>query len=175
MCTDALLGLQFSVLRGIALDRLDVHVQLVIEAALQLAALAGQFLWVEGELLVTRGTGGNATEIRKPRAAAQFPPAAADAADTPRLLARADLFHLHAHLETVAHRAHDPPEIDTVFGGVVHDGLGAVALVLHVGHLHIQPRLAHHLAAGEHGIVLLLAGHMPAVDVFLGGHAQHFA
>ena len=171
----ARLGLELGLGRGVALHRLDVHVQLVVQAALQLAALAGQLHRVQGQLLVAGGAGGHAAEVGEPGAAAQFAAAVADAPDPAGLLPGADLLHLHLDVEVVGEAAHEVAEVHALLGGVVEDGLGAVALVLHVAQLHVQAHVPHDAAGTEQGVVLQAAGVVPAVDVLLGGLAQHLA
>ena len=67
----------------VALHRLDVHVQLVVQAALQLAALAGQLHRVQGQLLVAGGAGGHAAEVGEQVLQHRFAAAVADAPPSP--------------------------------------------------------------------------------------------
>src|SRR5690606_5988732 len=160
-------GLQLGIRRGIALDRLDVHVQLVVQAALQLAALPCELLRVERQLLVACSTGGDSAQVGEPRAAAELTPAGADAAHTARLLARPDLLHVYPRPEAVRQFPQQIPEIDALLGRIVERGPAAIALELHVAHLHVQTRLLADAAGLHQRSILALACGMPRVNVLL--------
>src|SRR5690606_11206293 len=97
------LGHQFAVLWGKVLKGLQVHVQFVVQAAFELPALSGQFLWVQGQLLVPGRRGAHAPEIGEPSGTTEFPATGADAPQPLGLLPVTDLSHLDADLEDPGH------------------------------------------------------------------------
>ncbi len=131
-------GLEGDVLGGHLLDGLHVGCHLEVEAALELGALAGELLGVEGDVLVAGGGCGHGDECGHPRRAAQRATAGANAADAACLLARAYLLHLDAHLEGVGQHLDELAEVYALVGYIVEDSLLAVALILHVADFHLE-------------------------------------
>ncbi len=144
-------------LLGEVLEGLHVGVQLVVEAALEAAALARQLGLVDGQVLIAGRGGGDGLEAGQPGAAAQLAPAHADAADTGRLLPRADLAHLDLHLELARIVADELAEVHAPLGRVVEGSLAQVALILHVADLHVEVERAGDGAGAHHGRLFELA------------------
>ena len=80
----------------------DVELVLVLEAAEQAAAAAGDLAGVEREVLVLGQAQVDRRELLEPGGAAVLPPAAADAGEPRRLVAHADLAQLDAGAEVEA-------------------------------------------------------------------------
>ena len=157
------------------LEGVGIDLVLEVEAALQLATLSGEFLRVGHYLLCLGGTGGDALEGGEPCGAAEFAAAGAYATHLAGLLAYADLFHLYTHPELLGEYLDEFAEVHTCVGGVVEDGLRAVALVLHVVDFHVQPHVRHYLACAYEGAVLLAHGDVPSLYVGLLGTAEELA
>ena len=150
---------------------LDVLVNLVVHAALQLGALACQLLRVEADVLEAGSCRAHAVERTYPRGAAQLAPTGAEASDAACLLAHANLFHLDAHVEEFGQHLDELAEVDTPLGNIIEDGLVAVALILHVADFHLQPQVLGGLAATYHGAVLAGFGFLVLLDVDRPGYA----
>ena len=157
------------------LEGVEIGVELVVEATLEAAALAGQFLRVQAQVLVAGRRGAHGFEVLQPRGAAQLPPAHADAANAAGFLAQGYLAHLDANAELIGQAANQLAKIDPVFGRVVEQRTGAVGLVFHVAQLHAQAQLAHHGPGPEHGAVFEVAHGFPALHIVLGGYPQDVA
>ena len=145
--------------------RLLVLVQLEIEAALELAALARQLLRVERELLVARRTRRHTAEVRQPGGATELAAAYADAPDPRGLLPCPDLPHLHPDLEGPGERLDQLPEIDALLGRVVERALGAIPLILHVSEFHLELVVGDDAPGPGEGILFPVAHLLPGVDV----------
>ena len=155
------------------LHGLDIGIDLEVEAAFQLGTLAGELLRVERDVLVACGAGGYAHKVRHPARAAQRTAAGADAAYAAGFLARTDLFHLDAYLECLGKDFDKLTEVYTLVGDVIEYGLVAVALVLYVANLHVQPQALGNLAGAYHGIVLTRLGLFVFLDVDRLGEAEY--
>ena len=128
---------ELNLARGEAFLGLDVAVNLVVEAALQLGALASQLLGIERDVLETGRTGRYRYKALHPGGAAEFAAARTDAAYATGLLTGTDLLHLDAHAEHFGQHLDELAEIYALIGNVVEDGLVAIALVLYVTNLHL--------------------------------------
>ena len=157
------------------LQSVGIHLALEVETALQLAALPGQLLRVGQYLLRLGGTRGHRLEIGQPGAAAQLTAAGAQTAHLAGLLAHTNLFHLDAHVELLGQHLNQRAEIYTVVGGIVKDGLGVVALVLHIVHLHLQVQVLGNATGFEQGLVLVLQAGHPTLQVGALGPAEQLA
>ena len=144
---------------------LNVVVHLVVEAALQLGAHAGEFLRIERYVLNASGVCADAHEVLHPCGAAEFSAAGARTADASCLLACSDLLHLDAHVEGVGKHLDELTEVDTLVGDVVEYRLVAVALILHVTNLHLQTEVLGYLSALNHGAVFAAFRLVVFVDV----------
>ena len=166
-----ILRLQNHLLAGQFLASLHVVVHLVVQAALQLGAHAGQLLRVERDILEAGGVGRHRNEVLHPRGAAQLAATGASAADASGLLTRANLLHLDAHVEGSCQVLDELAEVHALVGDVIEDGLLAVALILHVANLHVQTEALGNLAALDHCLVLAGLGLAELVHVNLAGNA----
>ena len=66
-------------------------------------------------------------------------------------------------------------EIHAVVGRIVEDGLGVVALVLHIVHLHFQIQVLRYATGLEQCLVLILQAHHPAFQIRAFGAAEQLA
>ena len=152
---------------------LHVGVDLEVEAAFELGALAGKLLWIERYILISRGAGGHGYEIGHPLRATQRTSARTDTADTSCLLTRADLLHLYADLEGLGENLYQLAEVDTLVGDIIEYGLVAIALILHVADLHVEIQALGNFAGTYHGVVLARLGLLEFLDVGRLGQTEH--
>ncbi len=131
-----------------------VSIHLVVQAAFQLAALSGQFLRVDGYILVACRRSGDGNKTRHPFAATHFASTGADTAYAACLLAGTDLLHLNLDPELAGQYFDQLAEIDPFISDIVKDGFVTVALILHVADLHLQPQLLGDLTGANHGRLL---------------------
>ena len=170
-------GLEADFLAGNALGAFHVCVHLEVEAAFELGALSGQFLRVEGYVLVSRGRSRHRHEVGHPLRAAQWAAAGAYAANAARFLAGAYLFHLDAHLEGLGEHFDKLTEVDAFVGDVIEYGLVAVALILDVADFHVELQVGGYLTGAYHRVVFLGAGFLITLEVAgfcLAEHALDF-
>ena len=116
---------------------LDIAVDLKVDAALELGALASQLLGVERDVLVACCTGSDRHKVGHPAGTAQRAPAGPDTAYAASLLACPYLLHLDAYLEHVGQHLDELAKVDALVGDIVEYGLVAVALVLDIAYLHL--------------------------------------
>ena len=157
--------LERNLARGEPLLRLYVGIGLVIEAALQFGTLPGQFLRIEGNVLIAGGTGGYRHEIGHPARAAQLTAAGTQTANASGLLTGTDLLHLDTHPEDLGQHLDELAEVDPFVGDVVEDGLVAIALILDVADFHVEVQVLGNLAGPDHGVVLLGLGLFELLEV----------
>ena len=167
----AVLRLQHHVARRQLAVGFYVFVDLIVQAALQLGAHAGQLLRVERDVLNACGIGRNAGEVFHPRGAAQLAAAGPRAANAPRLLACADLLHLDAHVERVGQHLDELAKVHPLVGNIVEDGLVAVALILHIAYFHLQSQVFGDLPALYHRAVFTAFGLFVFLHIHGLGHA----
>ena len=91
--------------------------------------------------------------------------ARAYAPDSSGLLACAYLLHLHPDLERVGKYAYQLAEIHALVGDVIENGLGPVALILHVANLHVEAKLLGYLARTDHRVMLTSHGLLILLEV----------
>ena len=145
--------------------RVHVGRHLVVQAALELAALPRQLLRVQRQVLHTGSRSGNGLELRDIIGAAKFAATDTQTADEPRLLTGADLLHLHADVELFCEVLDELAEVHTAVGNVIEDGLGAVSLEFHIANLHLQAQVSSQHAGPDHGFLLAGDSLLPALDV----------
>ncbi len=150
---------------------LDIVVDLVVEAALELGAHACKLLWIERDVLETGGGSADADEILHPGGAAELASAGACSSDASSFLSRTYLLHLDAHMEGGSEVLDELAEVDALVGDIVEDGLLTIALILDVANLHLQSEALGYLAALDHGLVLTCLGFAELVHVGLAGEA----
>src|SRR5690606_12134040 len=117
---------------------LHVGINLIVQTALQLAALSGQLLRVDGEILDTCCRGGYGDEVRHPSTAAQLMSTGADTANAASFLTGSNLFHLNLDTKLGCQHFDQLPEVDTLIGNIIEYGFVAVTLILHIADLHLQ-------------------------------------
>lgn len=83
------------------------------------------------------------------------------------------MFHLDAYLECLGKYLDKLTEVYTLVGDVIEYGLVAVALVLNVAYLHVQPQALGNLAGANHGIVFARLGLFVFLDVDRLGEAEY--
>jgi hypothetical protein len=92
--------------------RLQITLQLVVEAALEFSTLTSQFLGIKGNFLVTGSTGGNRHKMRHPGGATQLPAAGPDSTNPAGLLPGTNLLHFYTDLELIGVQLDEFPEIN---------------------------------------------------------------
>ena len=156
------------------LARIEIGVQLVHEAALQLAALPGQLLRIERDLLTAGRVGGHRNETRDPRRAAQLAAARPEPSDTASFLPGSDLLHLDTDTELLGENLDQFAEIDPFVGDIVENGLDLIALILHVADLHVEFHVGGDPARADHRIMFERDGLLPFLDIVGFGLAIDF-
>lgn len=119
-------------------EGVEVGVEFVVEAALEPAALTGQFRLVDCQVLVSCGGGGNRLEVREPGRAAQFASAGADASDAGGFLSGTDLAHFNFHPELFGEVPDEFAEVHAAIGGIIESSLSLIPLDFHVADFHIE-------------------------------------
>jgi hypothetical protein len=153
--------------------QLEIRVVLVAQAALETPAHAGELRRVQREPLLLRHPDRHRLELPEPGRAAELAPARPDAAQHLRLVARADLLHLDAGVETGREVAHELAEVDAALGAEVEDRLARVEQVVDLHELHRQPA---GLDAGETepmGLAFALLVLLVSGEVARAGLAEH--
>ena len=150
-----------------------VRLELVAQAAHQAPAHARDLGGVERQVLLLGHADGHRLELATKARAAQLLAAGGVAADQPRLVAHADLAHVHAHVETVGEVAHELAEVHALLSGKVEDGLLAAKEELHPHGLHLQAVLLDQAAEIAHGVLALARQLVGAVEVGVVGDADH--
>ena len=145
-----------------------------IKATFQFATLSCQLLRIGKDLLGFGGTGRHRLEIGQPGAAAEFPATGPQAAHFAGLLAHTNLFHLDAYMELLRQHLDELTKVHPVFGRIVEDGFGVVALILHVVYLHLQIHLLGDLAGLQQGVLFALYALGPTFDVGTFGAPEEF-
>src|SRR5512143_2952583 len=168
-------GLQHLPFLGEALAALDIEVVLVVEAAQQPAAGAGDLRRIEREVLVLGDGEVDRPQLGKPAGAAILPAAAADAGEPSRLVARPDLAQLDARPEDGGEVAHQGAEIHPLLGREVQRELAAIPLPRGVGDLHRQVVRPDPVASRAPRRVFLGVQLLGLLHVGGGGAAQHVA
>ena len=156
-----------------ALEGLLVGVLLVLQAAHEPAAQAGDLRRIQRQVLLLRHLDGHRLEVAQERAAADGPPAGAQTAQHLRLVAHADLAQLDAHLEHAGQILHQLAEVHAAVGGEIEDDLGVVEGVLHAHQLHLQLVPRHLLLTDAERLLLAAGVVLRALLVLLGGDAHH--
>ena len=149
----------------------QIGLYLIIQAAFELAALAGQFLRVQGKVLYAGCRCCNALELSYIVGAAKLSSAYADAAYQTSLLTSADLLHLHPDVELFRKILDKLAEVHTAIGNIIEYSLCAVSLELNIADLHFQAKVCGQYSGADH--CLLLSGYcvLPALDIKRTGFA----
>lgn len=150
-------------------QRLDIRVELIVEATFQPPALAAQFGLVDGNILVTRRRGRDRFEIRQPGRAAKLAPAGADAAEAGRFLPRTDLAHLDFYPKFFCKKADQLPEIDAALRRVIKGRFPRIGLKFDIAHFHVHPQRAADRAGLDHRRLVELADFGVAFHVAVVG------
>ena len=157
---------------GNALERLLIGVLLVLQAAHQPAAQAGNLGGVQREVLLLGHLDGHGLEVAQERAAADGPAAGAESAQHLRLVAHADLAQLDAHFEHRGQILHQLAEVHAAVGCEIEDDLGVVEGVLHADQLHLQLVPGHLFLADAEGLLFAAGVVLRAANVLLRGDAH---
>jgi len=129
---------------------------LILQAAHQLAALAGQLVDVQSQQLVLRHVDGDDVKVGLEAAAAAFHAAHADAADHLGLVAFADLAQFNAAVQLAAQALQQLAEIHALIGQIDEQHLGAVQRILGAQKMHVEVHVLDFLRAGVKGLLGIL-------------------
>ena len=138
-------------LHGVLVGRL-----LVLQAAHEAAARAGNFRRIQAEILCLGHLDGHGHKVVQKLRAAERTAADAEAAEHFGLVAHADLTQLDAGAEHAREVAHELAEVHAPLGGEEEHDLAAVKAALHAHELHVQPALGDLPLADAEGILLAL-------------------
>ena len=154
------------------LQQLLIGLLLVVQAAHQSAAGAGNFRGIQAEVLRLGHLDGHRLEIVQELAAAERAAADAEAADHLRLVAHADLPQLDAGAQHGGEALDQLAEVDAAVGREEEQDLAAVKGIFRRDELHFQPEVGDLLLADVHGA--LFAAAVLGVDalVLLRGQPQ---
>ena len=166
-------GFEAHILARQMLEGFNVDVDLEVQTAFQFRALSGQFLRVERDVLKTCGGCAYRHEVGHPACATQRTAAGTDAAYAACLLARANLFHLNAHLECVGQHFDELTEVNALIGNVVEYRFVAIALIFNVADFHVELEVFGNLSGANHRVVFLGLCLLEAVEVGRLGLAEH--
>ena len=96
-----------------------------------------------------------------------------EAAHEARLVAHADLAHVHADVERGREVLDQLAEVHAVLGRKVEHGLLATEEILHAHGLHLEAILFDEATEVGHGVLALDGEVVGELEIALGGHAQH--
>ena len=136
-------------------QKIFIGVLLVLEAAHQPPADAGNFGRIQAEILRLGHLDRDRLEIVEEFAAAEGPSADAESADHLRLVAHADLAQLNARAEYGGEVLDQLPEVHTPVGGEEEEQLAAVEGALRRDQLHFELVFRDLLQADVKGALLL--------------------
>src|SRR5690606_13522840 len=148
---------------------------LVLEAAEEAAAAAGDLARIEREPLILGESEVDRRQLLEPGGAAVLLPASSDAAEAGGFVPDADLAELDAGAEEGREVAHQGAEVDPLLRGEVDGQTPAVPLPFGVTHLHEQLVRAHPLDDLAPHLFLGAAPLVEGADVLLAGAADHRA
>ena len=141
-----ILGFEAHIARRQTLCSFNVTIHLKIDATLQLGTLSGKLLRIERYILISGSARSHRHKVGHPTRATQRTAARTDTANSPCLLACANLFHFDANLKHIGKHLDELAEIDALIGNIIEYGLIAVTLILHVADFHVQMQIFGNLA-----------------------------
>ena len=151
-------ALQLYVTRGQFSVSFHILVHLIVHAAFQLGTLAGKFLWIATQVLITGTSRTHAHKVLHPRGTTEFASTGSKTSYATSLLSGTYLFHLYAYMKCLGKHLDELTEVHTSIGNVIEDGLVAVALIFHISYLHFQSQVLGYLSTAYHGIVFQSLG-----------------
>ena len=122
-----------------------VRIELVAQTAHESSAHARYLLRVEREILLFGHADRHRAELAAQALAAQLLAAMSQTAHHARLVAHADLAHIHTHAELRRQLAHKIAEVDALLGLEVKDSLVTVEQVLDGHRVHVRIGFCSHL------------------------------
>ena len=157
------------------LDKVLIGVLLILQAAHQPPAGAGNLGGIQRQVLGLGHLDGDRLELVQELRAAEGPSTDAQTAQHLGLVPHADLTQLNAGMDGTGQVLYQGAEVHPALGGEEEEYLVALKAVLGLYQLHLQTVLGDLLLADLEGLGLLLLVALPDLFVLLGGPAQHRA
>ena len=168
-------GLHKGIHTGGVLHQVLIGLLLILQAAHEPAAGAGNLGGVQGEVLGLGHLDGDRLELPQKGVAAEGTAADSQAPQHLGLIPNADLPQLNPGVEDRGQALHQAPEVHPSVGGEEEEDFGPLKAALHAHQLHVQFMLQDLLLTNPEGIDLLLPVFLHHGKVFLRGRPDHGA